>query len=76
MQRPMAAILMCMCRGFPAGRLEQMIVTSGNDVMRISHAIEGGTIKGEQNQTSGLSSGSFDTKHLGLLTMSQTLYFG
>ena len=26
-----------------------------------------GTIKGEHNQTSGLSSGSSDTKHLGLL---------
>ena len=27
-----------------------------------------GNIKGEHNQTSGLSSGSSDTKHLGLLT--------
>ena len=27
-----------------------------------------GTIKGEHNQTSGLSSGSSGTKHLGLLT--------
>ena len=27
-----------------------------------------GTIKGEHNQTLGLSSGSSDTKHLGLLT--------
>ena len=27
-----------------------------------------GTIKGEHNQTSGLSSGSSDTEHLGLLT--------
>ena len=27
-----------------------------------------GTIKGENNQTSGLSSGSSDTKHSGLLT--------
>ena len=27
-----------------------------------------GTIKGEHNQTSGLLSGSSDTKHLGLLT--------
>ena len=27
-----------------------------------------GTIKEEHNQTSGLSSGSSDTKHLGLLT--------
>ena len=30
--------------------MEQMIVTSLNDVMRISHAIEGGTIKGEHNR--------------------------
>ena len=27
-----------------------------------------GTIKGEHNQTSGLSSGSSDTKHSGLIT--------
>ena len=30
-----------------------------------------GTIKGEHNQTSGLSSGSSGTKHLGLLTSHQ-----
>ena len=36
--------------------------------MRISHAIKGGTIKGEHYKTSGLSSGYSGTKHLGLLT--------
>ena len=32
-----------------------------------------GTIKGDHNQTSGLLSGSSDTKHLGLLTSHSTL---
>ena len=31
--------------GLPAGRSDQMIVTSFYDVMRISHAIEGGNYK-------------------------------
>ena len=34
-----------MCSGFPAKMVEQMIVTSLNDVMRISHAIAGGNYK-------------------------------
>ena len=54
--------------GFPTGRSKQMIVMSFHDITRISHAIEEGTIKGEHNQTSGLSSKSSDTEHSGLLT--------
>ena len=40
-----------------------------HDVMRISCARDGGTIKGEHDQTSGLSSGYPGTIHLGLLTI-------
>ena len=43
----MSAVLMCLCSGCPTARSEQMIVTLFHDVMRISHAIEEGTIKGE-----------------------------
>ena len=39
------AVLLCMCSGFPTKMVEQMIVTSLNDIMRISHAIEGGNYK-------------------------------
>ena len=42
MHRQMLAVLVCMNSGFPAGRLEQMIVTSFHDVTRISHAVDGG----------------------------------
>ena len=37
--------LLCMCSGFPAKMVEQTIVTSLNDVTRISRAIEGGNYK-------------------------------
>ena len=33
--------------GFPAKMVEQMFVTSLNDITSISHALEGGTIKGK-----------------------------
>ena len=39
------AVLLCMCSGFPTKMVEQMFVTSLNDVMRISHASEGGNYK-------------------------------
>ena len=55
MCRRTLAVLMCMHSGFPTGRSEQMIVTSLCDVMRISHAIEGGNYKREHNQALGLS---------------------
>ena len=39
------AVFLHMCMGFPAKMVEQMIMTSLNDVMRISHVIEGGNYK-------------------------------
>ena len=39
------AVLLCMCHGFLPKMVEQTIVTSLNDVMRISHVIEGGNYK-------------------------------
>ena len=68
MCRQTMAIPMCMHSGFPTRRSEQMIMTSFHDITRISHAIEGGTMKGEHNQTSRLSSESSGTKCLSLLT--------
>ena len=53
---------------FPTGRSKQMILTSLNDVTRISHATLEGTIKGEHTRTLGLLSGFSDTECLGLLT--------
>ena len=35
----------CMCSGFPARRSKQMIMTSFNDITRISHATLGGNYK-------------------------------
>ena len=52
--------------GFPAERLEQMIMMSFHDITRISHAIEGENYKRRANQTLGLSSESSDTKCLDL----------
>ena len=45
MHRQTMVVLLCMCSGFPAKLMEQMIVTSLYDVMRFSHAIEGGKYK-------------------------------
>ena len=39
------AVLLCMCSGFRAKMVEQTFVTSLNDVMSISHALEGGNYK-------------------------------
>ena len=44
------AVLLHMHSGFPAEILEQMIVMSLYDVMRFSHAIEGGNYKREHHQ--------------------------
>ena len=54
MCRQTMAVLLHISSGFPTKRLEQMIVTSLYDVTRVSHATEGGTIKGEHDQASGL----------------------
>ena len=72
--------------GFPAKMVEQMIMTSWNDVMRISHAIEGGNYKrGSATKFWGwefrvwllllLLSGCFSTS-VRVFTKPQTLYLG
>ena len=47
MHRQIMVVLLCMCSGFPTEILEQMIVTSSYDVMRVSHATVGGNYKRE-----------------------------
>ena len=42
MRRQTMAVLLCMCSGFPAKIMEEMIMMSLYDVMRFSHATEGG----------------------------------
>ena len=49
MHRQTMPVLLHMCSGFPAEILEQTIVTSLYDVMRVSHATVGETIKGEHD---------------------------
>ena len=44
------AVLLHMHGGFPAERLEQMIMMSLYDVMRVSHAIVGGNYKREHDR--------------------------
>ena len=39
------AVPLCMCSGFPTERLEQLIMTSLYDVMRVSRATVGGNYK-------------------------------
>ena len=43
--RQTMAVLLHMCSGFPAKLMEQTIVTSLDDIMRFSHAKEGGKYK-------------------------------
>ena len=69
MCRQIVAVLLCMHSGFPAEILEQTIVTSLYDVMRVSHARVGGNYK----RRAWLSLGAaitviwvFRHKHLGL----------
>ena len=45
MCRQTMAVPLCMCSGFPAKIMEQMIVTSLYDVMKFSHMTEGGNYK-------------------------------
>ena len=78
MCRQTMAVLLCMCSGFPTKRLKQTIVTSLYDVMRVSHATEGGNYK----RRAWLSLGGCYCC-LGVLTQAfrsfnkpQTLYFG
>ena len=69
MCRQTMAVPMHMCNGFPTGKMEQMIMMSLCDVMRISHAKKGRELYNESTiEPQGLlllSSGCSDTKHLG-----------
>ena len=41
MCRQTMVVPMCMCNGYPARKMEQMIMTSLCDIMKISHARKG-----------------------------------
>ena len=45
MHRQTMVLMLHMCSGFPAKRLEQTIMTSLYDITRISHATVGGNYK-------------------------------
>ena len=49
------AVLLHMCSGFPAKLMEQMIVTSLDDITRFSHAIEEGKYKRRAKLSHGTS---------------------
>ena len=71
------AFPMCMCSGFPAGRSKQMIMTSLYDVMRVSHAIEGGNYKRRAWPNLGAAVTVvwvFQYKAFGFISKPQTLY--
>ena len=72
-------IPMCMCSGFPIRRLEQMIMMSLYDVMRICHAVKGGNYK----RRAWLNLRAvvtviwvFQYKAFGFVSRPQTLYLG
>ena len=54
--RQTMVVLLCMCSGFPAEILEQMIMTSLYDVTRVSHARMGGNHKGRGQPSLGAAS--------------------
>ena len=61
--------------GFPAGKFEQTIMTSQYDVMRISHAIEGGKYKRRAHRNLGATAiWVFQYKAFGSIGKPQTLY--
>ena len=70
MHRWMVAVLLYMCSGFRAKRLEQTIMTSLYDITRISHATVGGNYKKESmTEPQGAVATViwvFQHKHLGL----------
>ena len=76
---PADLVPMHMCSGFPAGRLEQMIMTSLYDVMKISCAEKLRNYKGEHDQTWGAVVTViwvFQYKAFGFVSKPQTLYLG
>ena len=66
---------MHMCSGFPTGRSKQMIMTSWNDITRISHAIEGGNYKRRAHPNLEAVIWVFQYLALGSINKPQTLYF-
>ena len=64
--------------GFPTGRSEQMIMTSLYDVMRVSHAIEGGNYKRRALPNLGAAAVTviwvFWYKVFGFVNKPQTIY--
>ena len=80
MCRQTMAVPMFMCNGFPARKMEQMIMTSVCDIMRISCARKRREIyKESTTKPQGLlllSSGCSGSKHLGSVSKPQTLYLG
>ena len=76
MCRQMSVVLMCICSGFPAGRSEQMIMTSFHDIMRIPHAIEGGNYKRRAPPNLGAVIWVFWYLVFESADEPQTLYFG
>ena len=71
----MAAFPMGMHSGIPTGRLEETIVTSWNDITKISHAIEGGNYKRRAQRNLGAVIWVFWYKAFGSTNKPQTLYF-
>ena len=70
------AVPMHMHSGFPAGRFEQTIMTSLYDIMRISHATEGGNCKRRALPNWGLAAIIWVSwyKALWFINKPQTLY--
>ena len=68
---------MHMHNGFPTGKMEQTIMTSHSDVMRISHTEKGGSYKRSAQQNLGAVVTvvwGFWYKAFGLVSKPQTLY--
>ena len=66
MHRWPMAFPLCMCSGFPVERVEQMIVTSLDDVTMIAHAIWGGKYIRRAHSGFGAVIWVSGTEHLGL----------
>ena len=76
MPRWTIVLLVHMCIGFSAGRSKQMIVTSWNDITRISHAILGGNYKRRAHWNLGAVVWVFWYWTFGSIDKSQTLHSG
>ena len=65
----------CTCSGFPTGRSEQMIVTSWNDVTKISCTIERGNYQRRAQLNPWAVTWVFWYQAFGSINKPQTLYF-